>query len=298
MPSMRTIIGIIAAWAVVTAGFTPGAAAEPEGPGPKGAIVARGDRADVLFTCRFKSGEVAISTDQKMSADPTIPKSRIFLERDRSTPIRLFAGGDPEARSTAQQRGFESELFYRLSLAIVGMETGKAGMVEVNAPPMGDEKKGDHFLKMARVRKREKEVRMTPEEYKGRTGRTPEVGRPYVMDPTVPGKVASVTEKEVVIRFSADPGSRVATPFGEGAIKEYEDRYEIVIDARAGSLTRTGGIVGHIVRVDERFITIDYSHPFGGETLFCDVLVESSDAAARTWKPSDPSAVRGGAGGT
>ena len=230
-PFMKTVVRIIIISAVAIPMFAFGAAAEPVGPSSKGALVTAGDRADVCFTCRFKNGDVAISTDQELSRNLSVPKSKIFLERDRSTPIRLSAGGDPAAPGVGQQRGFESELLYRLSLLIVGMETGKKKTVEVSAERVGDEKKGDHFLKMARVRRREKEIRMTPEEYKSRTGETPEIGRPYIIDPAVPGKIASLTEKEVVIRFSADPQAKVATPFGEGTIKEYEDHYEIVIDA-------------------------------------------------------------------
>jgi FKBP-type peptidyl-prolyl cis-trans isomerase 2 len=37
---------------------------------------------------------------------------------------------------------------------------------------------------------------------------------------------------------------------------------------------RSGGMIGRIVQVTDRMITIDYSHPFGYETLKCEVKVE------------------------
>jgi FKBP-type peptidyl-prolyl cis-trans isomerase 2 len=241
---------------------------------PKTNTVVSGDPVDMHFTCRFKNGETAISTYQDLSNDQSIQKSTIFLERDRNTPIELVAEKDPPKPDRPQLMGFESWLFYRLSPAIVGLERGKKTTVEINAERLEERQKNERSIKMARVRQRPKENRMSPKEYKSRTGKTPEIGQPYIIDPAVPGNVASVTEKEVAIRFSAAPRIKVATPFGEGTVKEYEDHYEIIINAQPGTLVRNGGIVGRITNVDERYITIDYGHPFGGEPLFCDVLIE------------------------
>jgi FKBP-type peptidyl-prolyl cis-trans isomerase 2 len=269
------VIKIMIASAAAIPVLMSGAAAQDTSLLVKGTVIAPGDRADVRFTCRFKNDEVAISTDQDLAKDLSIRKSRIFLERDRNTPLTLFAGKNPAVPDMNRQGGFEGELFYQLSQSIVGMETGKKVSLEVTAERLSEEKKGEHYIKMARVRQRPKEVRLTSEAYKARTGKTPEVGQPYIIDPAVPGKVLTVAENEVVIRFLADPLSKVALPFGEGTIKEYADHYEIEIEARQGSLTRSGGLVGRIVGVDEQFITIDYGHPFGGEKLLCDVFIES-----------------------
>ena len=65
----------------------------------------------------------------------------------------------------------------------------------------------------------------------------------------------------------------VQTPFGVGRIREEADAYKIDIDARKGSLIRSGPLVGRITDVDDQFMVIDYRNPFGGETLSCDVTV-------------------------
>jgi hypothetical protein len=114
---------------------------------------------------------------------------------------------------------------------------------------------------------------MTRDEYMSRTGKEPQEGADYIVDPLIPGKVASVSENEVLIRFSVKPGSVVDTPFGKGTIRETEKSYEIVIDATVGRLVRTHGLVGRISEVKDRMFTIDYGHPFGGQTLMCDVKV-------------------------
>jgi FKBP-type peptidyl-prolyl cis-trans isomerase 2 len=69
----------------------------------------------------------------------------------------------------------------------------------------------------------------------------------------------------------------VQTPFGKGTVKESGNVYIIDIDAKVGALVRSGPMVGRIVEVGEGetgTITIDYSHPFGGESLDCDITLE------------------------
>ncbi|MGD0230324.1 MAG: hypothetical protein ABSC19_08195 [Syntrophorhabdales bacterium] len=250
----------------------------------EGQSVRAGDEAAVHFTCRLKNGDLAASSYQSVAADPSLRKSAIFVPRTVNTPIAITAGQPCETPAPGQERSMEEEILARLSGAIVGMRTGEKQTREIKAERRPEQKKDEYFLKMARVRQRAKEMRFALEDYKSRTGRTPEVGQPFTIDPAVPGKVASVTKKEVVVRFSAEAGSRVATPLGKGTVKELADHYEITIDAHPGDLVRTGGLVGRVVGVDDRFISIDYGHPFGGEPLSCDILVEPVKPAVKAAK--------------
>jgi len=235
-------------------------------------LVKAGDRVNVHFTCRLKSGEVAASSYPAVATDEKVRKSAIFVPRTVDTPLSIVAASPALSDKT---RGLEDEILNQLSGAVIGMPVGEKQTREIKAERLMEEKKGDYVLQIARVRSRVKEMRFTPEEYKSRTGKAAELGRPFVIDPAVPGKVASLTPSEVVVRFFAHSGDKVATPFGEGIVRELPDRYEIVIDARPGALVRSGGLTGRITSVDDRFISLDYGHPFGGEALLCDVLVES-----------------------
>jgi FKBP-type peptidyl-prolyl cis-trans isomerase 2 len=247
----------------------------------EGQSVKAGDEAAVHFTCRLKNGEIAASSYQSVTDDLSLRKSALLLRRTVNTPLAITAGKPYRTPGPGEERSMEGEILAQLSGVIVGMRTGEKQTREIRAERRPEQKKDEYFLKMALVRERAKEMRFTPEGYKSRTTRTPEVGQSFIMDPAVPGTVASVTEKEVVVRFSAKDGSRVATPFGEGIVKELPDRYEITIGAHPGALVRSGGLAGRIVSVDDRFISIDYGHPFGGEPLSCDILVESVKAAAK-----------------
>jgi FKBP-type peptidyl-prolyl cis-trans isomerase 2 len=110
-------------------------------------------------------------------------------------------------------------------------------------------------------------------DYEFRARKTAEVGQSFAIDPSFPGRVESVTDKEVVIRFSAEPGSVIETPFGTGRIREEGENYKVDIDAREGKLVRTGNKIGRISKVDDKVIVIDYRHPFGYEALICDVTL-------------------------
>jgi hypothetical protein len=99
-----------------------------------------------------------------------------------------------------------------------------------------------------------------------------------MFDTLIPGHVESITEGEVVIRFTAPAGYVAQTPFGLGHIRETQKSYELVVDAKKGELIRTAHLVGRISEVDENFITLDYRNPLGGEALICDVAVEKIEA--------------------
>jgi len=245
-------------------------------------VVMPGDQADVHFTCRLKNGEVAASSYQAVGKDPSLPKASFFLPRDQNAPVTVKARNRSEDRGTREPQNFEGEILHRLSYVLAGQEVEKKYSVEIRAEEMPAGRPGEHITKIARIRHREKELRLLPDEYKRKTGKAPEVGQDFIYyDPAMPGKVEKVSETEVYIRFPAPPGKGIKTPFGRGIVQDAADRWEIVIDAHPGSLVRSGGFVGRIVNVNNRFITIDYGQPFGGEPLFCDVTIEAV-------KPSQP----------
>ena len=240
----------------------------------KGTVVKAGDELEAYFTCRLENGEVAASTYVEGPGDPPVAKAAIFVPRAAKTPVTLVAGKEPVTFDKWPFRGFEGEIMYQLSQAIVGLSTGERHSLAIRAEGVSEPKEGDHLINISRVRQRAREMRLTPEEYKERTGREAEVGQEVTYEPALPGRVESVSQKEVLVRFTGEPDKEVKTPFGKGTIRETAEGYEIAIDARPGTLVRSGKLVGHIARVTDRDITVDYSHPFGGEPLLCDVLVE------------------------
>lgn len=246
----------------------------------------KGDRATIHFTCKLKSGELAASSLKDLPQDTPPVKSAIYVPRETNDPVSVVVGEDLGADQPGKERSLEAEIISGLAHVVVGMRAGERREVELKGRPHGVVPPSEYFLSMARIRRRPKELTMTPEEYKSRTGRDPQEGQPYTVDPAIPGKVASVSETGVLIRFSAEPGSRAETPFGPAIVKDAESEYLLEIQAEIGRLVRSGPFVGRLTTVEGDNMTIDYGHPFGGEVLDCQVSLESVEKAHHVEAPS------------
>ena len=256
----------------------------------KGMVVQPGDSADIHFLCRLQTGEVVAATDREAVQQAGLPKSAVFLMREKKDPLPVTAYTSLPEPSESREWAFEDEIINRLAVVVVGMREGESRTVNLTAEEVLDRAPEQYVIRVSRIRERQKEFRIPVGDFRARTGKSPEIGQPFFYDPAIPGEVEAVTEREVIIRFSAQPGDVVSTPFGQGRIRETEKAYEIVIDAQKGALVRSGHLVGRIAAVYEKYIIIDYRHPFGGETLSCDVKVEKArkgeakeDRTAQKW---------------
>ena len=240
-----------------------------------------GDKVGIQFTCRFPNGDIAASTSMAVAKDSSLHKSVVFLPRSNDDPVEVTVGQSAHLPFPAP---FEDEIVARIAASIPGMTLGKKKTIEIRSERPANVPEKEQFLQLARIRHRPKEIRMTRDEFKSRQGKDPEVGAEYVLDPAIPGKVASVSETGVLIQFSAQPGSVVQTPFGEGTIRENGNQYEIAIGAIKGNLVRTQAFVGRISDVQDKMFTIDFGNPFGGEPLACEVKAERIAADTITKK--------------
>ena len=252
------------------AGCATGSGQKPEATS-QARIIRPGDASDVSYVCRFISGEMAASTDKDRAQ--SMPKSRVFMPTANDGPVSLTAvASGPLA---AKERSFEEEIRDRLAVSIAGMKEGESRTIELTAQELPERNAEGYVISIARVRERPKETKMSLDDFKrGSGGKAPEVGQTFIMEPEFLGQVESVTDKEVVIRIKANPGDMIETPFGTGRILEEEKNYKVDINAVQGAIVRSGPFVGRIIGVDAQSITIDYRHPFGGETLICDVKVD------------------------
>jgi FKBP-type peptidyl-prolyl cis-trans isomerase 2 len=246
------------------------AAASDEAIPPVAAVIQPGDSAAIKMVCRLKDGEVVVATDA--AAVQTLPKSRIYMQRDDKSVLTITAA--TSGSFVQRERAFEDEIVDRLASVIVGMKEGESRTVKVTSEVQSERKPDQYVMKLPRVRIRSKEMRMPPGDYHFRAKKAAEVGQAFTLDPAFPGKVENVTDNEVVVRFTGTSGAVIDTPFGAGRISEDEKNYYVTLDARKDSLVRTGIFIGRISAVDENTMTIDYRHPFGFETLTCDITVD------------------------
>ncbi len=237
-----------------------------------------GDTAQIRFLCKLENGEIAAATDKLEGEQAALPRSAIFLLRTVNYPVPVTAATALPAQPLGGEWAFEDEIINRLSLSLAGMEEGESRIIRLTAKDLPERPKNDYVLRLARIRELPRETRMTIYDYWYRTGKSPAEGQTVVFDPPLTGRVETVTQDEVLIRFSAQPGASAPTPYGPARVRETKKAYELIIDAREGTLVRTAHLIGRITSVDEKFITIDYRNPFGGEPLICDVKVQKIEA--------------------
>ena len=236
-------------------------------------VVQPGDKAEINFTCRLQNGELAATTrpDAAVAAEKKAP---LYMTRQgKEDTVAVTAGPAAPTEQKQDRQPFEQEIIARLAPKLSGLKTGEQAQWVIAADRYPISSPNEKQVKMALVRKRDKEMRLTVEEYTTKTGKSPEVGQPFVLDKLVPGKIAEVSDKEVLIRFAPVAAQDLVTPFGPVTVRETANQYELVITAEIGHLLRTGPMVGRISAVDGVSMTIDYGHPFAGEKLNCDVKV-------------------------
>ena len=232
-----------------------------------------GDLAAVHFQCMLTDGKVAAATDDSI-VEKDRPRSNIYVVRTKTEPEPVVVKSPDEKLAEEIEKPFEEEIVARLAGYLTGLKEGETRRVELTAQDISMRTKKDYVVSLSRFRKAPKETKITIDQFKSRTGMSPETGKIFSYDSSFDGRVKGVAKKEVDVRLLPKEGAVVKTPFGEGHISEDADSYKIDIDARVGSLVRSAHLIGRITDVDDKSMTIDYRNPFGGEMLFCDVTVQ------------------------
>lgn len=233
-------------------------------------IVQPGDTADINYLCRLQTGEVAAASNDIAETDV---KSVIFVAGKEKGPLTISALRPDDPLPVNIEAPFEYEIVKRLERVIAGMKEGEKRRVELTAQEIPKRDEQNYVVRVTSFRESPREMKISKDDYKSRVGREPEAGQIFTVDPAFPGRVESVTDRDVVIRFHPKQDDVIPTAFGPGHIREDGQKYKLVIDAKKGNLIRTGDIIGYFSDVDDNMITIDYRHPFGNQTLFCDVTV-------------------------
>ena len=233
-----------------------------------GPVIKTGDQVGVHLTCRLPNGELAVSTSKAVADDRSLAKSSIFLPVTNDDPITVVAGGKDEDKGVSSP-GFEDEILRRIAQAAVGMREGEKGSLTLTAEKSLLREGEQQQLDLIRNQRRPKELRIPRDEYRQKLKIEPETGHEFAVDRGFTGKITSVTEKEVMVTVAAVPGTVVTTALGKGTIRDKGDHFEIELQVKVGDLIRSGGLVGRVSQVDADKFTIDYSNPFGGQSLDC-----------------------------
>lgn len=268
MAKPNTTARLVLGSALLTLSLCPLARAAAQSP------IQQGENVRINYICRLDNDALAATTYREAALDPEEKRSNLFLALQNDAPEEIIAGLSPSTGTAKKPFDFADAIAAKLSRAVVGLVPGKKHSVTVDARELPT--KQNSTIQLARVRRRPKELRMTFEEYRQRTGKEPVVGQAFSIDPAMPGTIASVQAQEVLIRFEAPVGKHIDTPFGPALVKDDDRSYLLEIQVKKGDLVRSGPMAGRISEVNDGAFTVDYGHPLAGEDLHCDVTVERS----------------------
>jgi FKBP-type peptidyl-prolyl cis-trans isomerase 2 len=257
------------------------------------------EKRSLHYTCRLKSGEVIATTEREIGDDPSVPKSRVFHRETEGVPFNIEAGESLKEATAEHEKvlkTFQPVLLEQLHKVAEGLDIGEKKKVSVETEPQLDVPAEERNMQLSRVKTFPKEMRYARDAFPHMTASEAKLGASVNLHRALEGRVVSIDEKEVVVSFTPLSDRPLEGPFGDYMIHDKGDHYEIEIDARVGSLVRVGPLVGRISEVGPTIFNIDYSHPFGGERLTCDVAVGPAvDEAQGTVTAGK---VSGGASGT
>lgn len=232
-----------------------------------------GDEVLVDFTCRIKDGGIAMTTDAALAKDENEAKAGIFLPLKEYGPVPMIAGSGKKGPDYGKLKTLENEILESLSLVIVGMEEESRGVFEISSENMPALTEEERFLDLSRIIRTSKIRKVSSLILKRLQGKDPVIGDIIIPEGRegTSYTVLSVTGDMAQISISMEEGMKMDLPLGTGTVHDAGDHYEIVIDMHIGKLLRSGAIVGRVIDIDGDIFTIDYGHPFGQETLSCDV---------------------------
>lgn len=234
-----------------------------------------GDRVQVHVTCMLEDGRVIYSSRKEIQENPDTRSSQIFFKPENEGPVDITAGQNTCTVMHGNLKTFEGEVLACLGKDVCTMVPGQKSKVilETREPEGLSEK--DRYLNLTKKRRHLKFGTVGEIPFEKQTGRKPVPGTEGPVMPPFSTRVLSVENKQVKLEIMFNEGDVLKMPFGNGILHHDGDYYVIDVDAKPGHLVKTSMLLGTITRVDEDTFTVDYGHPFGGQSLTCDVEIVS-----------------------
>ena len=236
-------------------------------------IIKSGDNVLIDCTCRLKNGDIVITTNNEYAESETSKKAGIFLPLKDYKPTELIAGRGDRGPDYGRLKSFENKIFEELSLKIVGMKNKDRSVFELGAEDIKGLTEKERYLKIGYINEIPKTSKIHPkllEKIKGSPPLPGDIIIPKDIN-NISIKVISIDSNEATTEVIMKDGTTIDMPMGKGTVYDRDDHYESVLNVHEGQLIRSGVVIGRIIEIGPDKITIDYSNPFGGEKIFCDV---------------------------
>lgn len=239
--------------------------------GQGGNLPGVGERLALQYTCRLPDGTLAATTHKKIAEDPEVKKSEIFSPRKAYHPAEIVVPASPEQITVDYFGSLEEKIVQSLARKASELPFSRKVDVELTGTTPENIPENERFMQMARQIKLPRRMVVSIAEYQAEYPKPPVPGEILGADENFSTMVEKVEGEAVHLLFSSAPGATRKTVYGIEHFSQEEEEFLVRLEVTPGAVLRTGPLVGRISSVEQESFTIDYGHPFGGETLSCQV---------------------------
>lgn len=230
-----------------------------------------GERLALQYTCRLPDGSLAATTHKNIAEDPDVKKSEIFSPRRVYHPAEIVVPASPEQITVDYVGSLEEKIVQSLARKALELPVSRQVEVELTGTVPENIPDDERFMQMGRQVKLPRRMAVPLAEYQKEYPKPPVPGEILGADENFSTMVEKVEGEAVHLLFSSAPGATRKTVYGIEHFTQEEEEFLVRLEVKPGDVLRTGPLVGRISSVEQESFTIDYGHPFGGETLSCQV---------------------------
>lgn len=239
-------------------------------------VLTGGERINIEYTCRTPNGDLAATSRRDVAEDSSLSLSPLFspLNNYLPAPATVVHPQEP-AIPLAKTMCFEEMLEQLLARQAFGKPIGTPQTLTLPGELIPNITDGDRFLNMNLAYQTDRKVTVFLDEFKESFKTAPEIGKLYQADITgLSATVNAVDGDNVIMTYSAAPGTFIPSPYGQETITQIGDKLEFRTDTKKGLLVRSGPAIGMVTEVNDTTFTIDYGHSFGFTPLTCEVVFQ------------------------
>lgn len=234
-------------------------------------LLTPGDNIHIDYTCHGPDGSLIAASAPGVFEDQ--PVSPLFASHKLPRPISYVVPSQIEEIDIS----FHMPMEEKIERYLLRMSPGKPASEKVTLFVEGEtftKDQGGYSLTVPINSVKTRNVTMSASAFERAYGMPPTVGiEKETKIPGVSARVMSINADKVNILYSAPTGTRIHSLFGEQILTQNEKNFLVRTDVREGDLVRNGkNLVGRVTEVDKKNFVVDFSHPFGFETLTCDVI--------------------------
>lgn len=233
-----------------------------------------GESVMLNYTCSIPEKGVVETNQEAVAKDEGSKKSRVFFKRSSYNPMTLVAGEDQPGQRSGDLKYLSPEIRTRLAHALVGKFRGRTYDITIESEvPEGIEDR-HRYRYIERVRTVKKIQTLTRKDFIKGKHRDPVVGEVFSEDGKPYAKVIAADEKHVKLQLIVDEKTTYEVPWGRARESTAGDEVKVFIETEVGTPVRTGGLIGRVSEINEKYVIIDYGHPFAGYPLNCKVKIQ------------------------